>query len=81
VRACTGWLETVFFVSMLVMTVFADYLAVAIPEQIANLFISTFTIYFVTTAWLTVQREERSVGIPEKIAPLVISAAACPLGL
>src|ERR1700687_682715 len=29
---------TVFFVSMLIMAVFADYLAVAIPEQIPNLF-------------------------------------------
>ena len=36
---------TVFFVSMLVMAVFADYLAVAIPEQIPNLFVGTLTIY------------------------------------
>ena len=38
---------TLFCVSMLVMAVLADYLAVAIPEQIPNFFISTFTIYLV----------------------------------
>ena len=68
----------VFFVSMLVMAVLADYLAVAIPEQIPNLFIGTFTIYLVATAWLTVRRKERSVGIPEKIALFVILCLCVP---
>lgn len=72
---------TVFFVSMLVMAVFADYLAVAIPEQIPNLFIGTFTIYLVATAWLTVRRKERSVGIPEKIALLVILCLCVPFAI
>ena len=38
---------------MLGMAVLADYLAVAIPEQILNFFIGTFTIYLVATAWMT----------------------------
>jgi hypothetical protein len=72
---------TVFFVSMLVMGVFADYLAVAIPEQIPNLFIGTFTIYLVATAWMTVWRKERSVGIPEKIALLVVLCLCVPFAI
>jgi uncharacterized membrane protein len=71
---------TVFFVSMLVMAVLADYLAVVIPEQIPNLFIGTFTIYLVTTAWLTVRRKG-SVGIPEKIALLVILCLCLPFAI
>jgi hypothetical protein len=71
----------VFFVSMLVMAVFADYLAVAIPGQIPNLFIGTFTIYLVATAWITVQRKERSVGIPEKIALFVVLCLCVPFAI
>lgn len=69
---------TVFVISMLVMAAFADYLAVAMPEQIPNLFIGTFTIYLVATAWLTVRRKERSVGTPEKIALFVILCLCVP---
>jgi hypothetical protein len=69
---------TVFFVSMVVMAVFADYLAITIPEQIPNLFIGTFTIYLVVTAWMTVRHKERSVGVPEKIALLVILFLCIP---
>ena len=69
---------TVFFVSMLVMAVFADYLAIAMTGQIPNLFIGTFTIYLVATAWLTVRRKERSVGIPERIALFVILCLFIP---
>jgi uncharacterized membrane protein len=68
----------VFFLSMVAMAAFADYLAVAMPEQIPNLFIGTFTIYLVATAWLTVWRKERSVGIPEKIALFVILCLCVP---
>src|ERR1700678_1139750 len=57
---------TIFFVSMLVMAAFAAYLAVAMPGQLVNLFIATFTIYLVATAWLTVLRKESIVGLPEK---------------
>lgn len=72
---------TGFFVSMLIMAVLADYLAVAIPEQIPNLFIGTFTIYLVATAWLTVRRKERSVGIPEKVALLVVLCLCLPFAV
>jgi len=68
---------TVFSISMLVMAVFADYLAIAIPEQIPNLFIGTLTIYLVATAWLTV-RHKGPAGIPEKIALLVILSLCLP---
>ena len=71
----------VFCVSMLVMAVFADYLAVVIPEQIPNLFIGTFTIYLVATAWMTVRRKQRFVGIPEKIALLFVLCLCVPFAI
>jgi uncharacterized membrane protein len=72
---------TVFFVSMLVMAIFANYLAVAIPEQIPNLFVGTFTIYLVTTAWMTVRRKAGSAGIPEKMALLVVLCLCAPFAI
>ena len=72
---------TVFFVSMLVMAVFADYLAIAIPEQIPNLFIGTFTAYLVATSWLTVRRKERCVGVPEKAALFVALCLCLPFAV
>jgi hypothetical protein len=70
-----------FAVSMLVMAVLADYLAVTIPEQIPNFFIGTFTIYLVATAWMTVRRKEPSVGIPEKIALAVALCLCLPFAI
>ena len=72
---------SLFCVSMLVMAVLADYLAVAIPEQIPNLFIGTFTIYLVATAWMTVRRNERSVGVPEKTALSIILCLCVPFAI
>ncbi len=72
---------TVFFVSMLVMAALADYLAVAMPGQIPNLFIGTFTIYLVATAWMTVRHKECSVGIAEKIALVVILCLSVPFAI
>jgi uncharacterized membrane protein len=72
---------TLFVVSMVIMAVFADYLAVAMPGQIPNLFIGTFTIYLVATAWMTVRRKERSVGIPEKIALRVVLCLGVPFAI
>jgi uncharacterized membrane protein YfcA len=67
--ACVHWAAgTLFCGSMLGMAVLADYLAVAIPEQMSNFFIGTFTIHLVATAWMTVRRKQRSVGVPEKTA-------------
>jgi uncharacterized membrane protein len=62
---------TVFVVSMLIMAVFACYLAVVIPDQIVNVIISVFTLYLVSTAWLTVRRRDETTGLPEKLAMLV----------
>src|SRR5215813_14068422 len=70
-----------FAVSMLVMAVLADYLAVTIPDQIPNFFIGTFTIYLVATAWMTVRRKEPSVGIPEKIALPVALCLCLPFAI
>jgi uncharacterized membrane protein len=69
---------TVFVVSMLVMAGFADYLAVAMRDQIANLFIGTFAIYLVTTAWLTVRRKGGTVGFADKIAAAVVLCLCLP---
>jgi uncharacterized membrane protein len=57
----------IFVISMLVMAVFAIYLAVTVPGQIVNLFIGTFALYLVATAWLTVRRKPRAIGVSEKI--------------
>lgn len=67
---------TVFFVSMLVMAAFAAWLAVVMPDQLINVFISAFTTYLVTTAWLTVHRPEGRIGVAEKIA-LVVAVILC----
>ena len=69
---------TAFFASMLVMAAFADYLAVAMPDQIPNLFIGTFAIYLVATAWMTVRRREGTTGLAEKIALVVILCLCLP---
>ncbi len=72
---------TVFFVSMLVMAMFAAYLAVAMPGQIVNLFIAIFAFYLVATAWMTVRRKERTVGLPEKIALFVAVVLCAPFAV
>jgi hypothetical protein len=72
---------TVFFVSMLVMAVFAIYLAVAMPGQIVNVFIGTFALYLVATAWMTVRRKEGAVGVPEKIAFVVALILCAPFAI
>ncbi len=68
----------VFFVSMLVMAIFAAVLAVAMPGQIVNLFISAFTLYLVATGWLTVRRGEGAIGLAEKIAMVVALVLCAP---
>jgi hypothetical protein len=72
---------TVFVISMLVMAVFAGYLAVAVPDQIVNLFIATFTSYLVATGWLTVHRGAGRTGLSEKIALLVSLCLFAPFGI
>ena len=58
---------TVFFVSMLVMAVFAGVLALVVPDrpQIAG---AALTIYLLFTAWMTVRRPEATIGRSERIA-------------
>jgi hypothetical protein len=68
----------VFFVAMLIMAVFADYLAVVMPDQLVNLVIGTFAFYLVATAWLTVRRPEGTIGVSEKIAFSVILCLSAP---
>jgi uncharacterized membrane protein len=72
---------TAFFASMLVMAGFADYLAVAIPDQLPNLFIGTFAIYLVATAWLTVRRREGTTGLAEKMALAIILCLCLPFAV
>jgi hypothetical protein len=72
---------TAFFASMLVMAGFADYLAVAMHDQLPNVFVGTFTIYLVTTAWLTVRRKEGTIGLAEKIALVVILCLCLPFAV
>lgn len=69
---------TIFFIAMLVMAVLAGYLAVAMPGQIVNLFIATFTLYLLTTAWMTARRRDGEAGLPEKIALAVILCLGLP---
>jgi hypothetical protein len=80
----------IFFGSMLVMAIFAIYLAVVLPHQILNVFIATFATYLVATGWMTVQHHEGTAGVSEKIAlivglilfaPFAILSAQLALGL
>ena len=76
-----GWLHrqagTVFFGSMVIMAVFAAWLAVARPGQIVNLFIAAFTLYLVATAWMAARRQG-AAGLPEKIALVVALLLLAP---
>jgi uncharacterized membrane protein len=71
----------IFFTAMIVMAVFAIWLAVVMPDQLVNTVIGTFTLYLVATAWLTVQRKEGTSGIAEKILLAVIVILFAPFGL
>lgn len=64
----------IFTAAMLVMAVFAVYLAVVIPGQIPNVFGGTFAGYLVATAWLTVWRRPGTTGSAEKLALAVVLA-------
>jgi hypothetical protein len=72
---------TVFVVSMLIMATFAAYLAVAVPDQLVNLFIATFVFYLVASAWMTIHRTAPGSGIPEKIALLVSVCLCAPFAI
>jgi hypothetical protein len=70
-----------FTASMLVMAVFAVYLAIVRPGQIVNLFIGTFAGYLVATAWLTVWRKPGATGLSEKFALLIVVTLLLPFGI
>jgi uncharacterized membrane protein len=72
---------TVFLVSMLVMAVFACYLAVALPAQIPNLLIAVLTIYLIMTAWLTVRRTEPAIILVDRMALAFILCLFAPFGI
>jgi len=72
---------TLFFVSMLVMAAFAAYLAVAMPDQLVNVFIAVFTTYLVTTAWFAARRRDGESGLGERIALLVAICLCAPFAV
>jgi hypothetical protein len=72
---------TVFVASMLIMALFAIYLAVVIPDQIVNVFISTLVAYLVTTGWMTVHRNEGDTGVGEKGALVVAIGLWAPFAI
>ncbi|MFZ2028907.1 MAG: DUF2306 domain-containing protein [Vitreimonas sp.] len=72
---------TIFVASMLIMAVFAAILAVIIPDQLVNVFISIFTTYLVLTAWLTVRRRPGEAGLGEKVALPVALILCAPFAL
>lgn len=69
---------TIFVAAMLVMAIFAGYLAIAVPDQLVNLFIAFFTMYLVATAWMTVRRKVHTSGLFERIALLVGLCLSAP---
>jgi uncharacterized membrane protein len=71
----------VFVASMLLMAVFAVYLAVVVPGQTVNVFIGTFSFYLVATAWMTVRRVEGVTGPFEKIALFVALCLCAPFAI
>jgi hypothetical protein len=71
----------VFVVAMVVMATFAGYLAIAVPGQIVNLFIATFTLYLVATSWMTVHRKECAAGIAERIALFIVICLWAPFAI
>jgi hypothetical protein len=73
--------SNIFFAAMIVMAVFAIWLAIVMPGQLVNTVIGTFTLYLVATAWLTVQRKEGTSGVAEKVLLAVIALLFAPFGL
>lgn len=71
----------VFAISMFVMATFAAYLAVAVPDQLANVFIGTLVAYLVATAWMTVRRNEGTTGRGDKVALVIALGLWAPFAI
>lgn len=71
----------IFAGSMVVMATFAVYLAIVMPDQLANVFIAAFATYLVATAWLTVRREQGTIGAAEKFALVVSLLLLAPFAI
>lgn len=72
---------TVFFAAMLVMGLFACWLAVVRPGQLVNLFIGTLAIYLVATSWLAARRGDGRIGAAERILLLAAFALWAPFAV
>ncbi len=72
---------TLFFAFMLVMALFGAWLAVAMPDQLVNVFISAFTTYLVATGWLTVRRAGGAFCVAERVAFVVAIALCAPFAI
>ena len=70
-----------FICSMFVMSVFAAYLAVVMPDQIVNVFISILVVYLVTSAWMTVRRTAGTTGPGDKVVLLVALGLWAPFAI
>jgi hypothetical protein len=66
---------------MLVMGLFAGWLAVVRPGQLVNLFIATLAIYLVGTSWLAARRGDGRIGAPERTLLLVSLALWAPFAV
>ena len=69
---------TIFFGAMLLVAIFAAYLAVVRPGQLVNLIIALFALYLVSTAWLTVRGEPGQVAVAERLGLVVAMLLAAP---
>jgi hypothetical protein len=59
----------------------AAYLAIAIPNQLVNLFIAIFVLYLLGTAWLTVRRKAHTAGFSEKFALFIAVCLCAPFAI
>jgi hypothetical protein len=72
---------TIFVASMLVMALFAAYLAVVVPDQLVNVFISSLVAYLVLTGWMTVRRPMGNTGRAEKLGLAVALILWAPFAI
>lgn len=70
----------VFVASMAVLAVFACYLALVIPGQLVNVFISVLAAYLIWTASLTVRRRQ-ATGLTDGFALLVGVTLCAPFAI